>query len=310
MLGGRSTQLGISIGIARYPLDGNGPGELLKSAGIALSRAKAEGGGLLMLFEPEMERSLRTRRTLQTDLREAIADGSLDIAFQPQFNAQTLQVAGFEALARWQHPKLGEIKPALFIRIAEEAGLIDLLGEQMLRRACRIAATWPRKLRIGVNLSPLQFRDRDLPERVSAILAATHLDPSRLELEVTEGVLIREEKQAHATLSALSAQGIRLALDDFGTGYSSLSYLRRFHFDTLKIDKSFVQSLGEDQATRAILDAIMAMALRLNLEVIAEGVETEAQMVILQTERCTEIQGFLLGRPMSERQALDLILNG
>jgi EAL domain-containing protein (putative c-di-GMP-specific phosphodiesterase class I) len=254
-----------------------------------------------------MERSLQVRRTLQSDLREAIENESITLAFQPQFSSATLEVVGFEALARWKHPTLGPIAPDLFIRIAEEAGMIETLGDQMLLRACNFAVSWPQPLRIAVNLSPLQFRGDHLPNQVEAVLWQTGLSPARLELEVTEGVLIREEKQAHAILSALNALGVGLALDDFGTGYASLSYLRRFQFDTLKIDKSFVLTLVEDEGTRAIFDAILAMAHRLKLRIVAEGVETEAQMAILRNEGCTELQGYLLGRPMMPEAVPELI---
>ncbi len=302
-----SAILSFSVGIASFPSDGTDAPTLLKKAGIALSRAKAEGVGALRFFEAEMEQTLHLRRTLQSDLREAIANNDIFLLFQPQFHANSLSLVGFEALARWNHPTLGAVAPDLFIRIAEESGLIESLGDQVLHRACGYAASWPRALRIGVNLSPLQFRGTHLPNQVEAVLWETGLARHRLELEVTEGVLIREQKHAEAILSALSALGVRLALDDFGTGYSSLSYLRRFRFDTLKIDKSFVQTLVEDEGTRTILDSILAMAKRLDLDVIAEGVETEAQMKILQQEGCTELQGYLLGRPMAPEDAIALI---
>jgi diguanylate cyclase (GGDEF)-like protein len=292
------SMLRFSIGIACFPFDGTEPATLLKKAGIAVSRAKAEGPGQIRFFAPEMERNLFVRRTLQRDLRDAIANDEIKILFQPQFCSNTLQVVGFEALARWTHPMLGAISPDLFIRIAEESGMIESLGDQMMHRACRIAATWSQPLRIGVNLSPLQFRSEHLPNQVEAVLWETGLAAHRLELEVTEGVLIGEQKSAQAILSVLTALGVRLALDDFGTGYSSLSYLRNFHFDTLKIDKSFVQSLVESDGSRAILEAILRMAQRLDLDVIAEGVETQAQMQILKNEGCQELQGYLLGRPM------------
>jgi len=290
--------LRFSIGIACFPGDGTEPATLLKKAGIALSRAKSEGPGQIRFFTPEMEHNLFVRRTLQSDLRDAIASNEIKIVYQPQFCASSLEIVGFEALARWAHPTLGAISPDLFIRIAEESGMIESLGDQMMHRACRFAATWSRPLRIGVNLSPLQFRSEHLPNQVEAVLWETGLAAHRLELEVTEGVLIGEQKSAQAILSVLTALGVRLALDDFGTGYSSLSYLRNFHFDTLKIDKSFVQSLVDDGGARAILEAILRMARRLELDVIAEGVETEAQMKILQNEGCKELQGYLLGRPM------------
>ena len=306
-VGTRQMRVGTSIGVAIYPRDGADPGTLLKSADIALYCAKADGRGTFRMFEPALEQELRERRALQQDLRQAVERGELEVYFQPQFCATSLEIAGLEALARWHHPTRGQVPPDIFIAVAEECGLVETLGRQILRRACHLAAAWPRALRVAVNLSPVQFRNPQLPEIVDEILDQSGLAPGLLELEVTEGVLIRDEAQAMATLAAFSARGIRVALDDFGTGYSSLSYLRRFHFDKLKIDKSFVQTLEHDEGARAILEAIVTMARRLDLPVTAEGVETEAQLTILRALRCTELQGFHLGRPVHASEVAALI---
>jgi EAL domain-containing protein (putative c-di-GMP-specific phosphodiesterase class I) len=222
----------------------------------------------------------------------------LEVYFQPEFACDTLEVVGFEALARWRDPVRGMVPPGIFIPIAEECGLIEQLGRLVLERSCELAASWRPQCRVAVNLSPAQFRDRGLPDLLADILRRTALPTDLLELEVTEGVLIRDEEQALATLRWLKAQGVRVALDDFGTGYSSLSYLRRFPFDKIKIDKSFVQAQQNDAGAQAILETIVAMSHRLNLIVTAEGVETEEQLAMIRRQRCAEVQGFLLGKPM------------
>ena len=287
-----------SIGIALYPRDGADGRTLLKNADTALYRAKAEGRGTARCFEPEMDRSLQERRALEHDLRLALQHGRMDVYFQPQFACDTLEVVGFEALARWRDPVRGMVPPGIFIPIAEECGLIEQLGRMVLERACELAASWRPQCRVAVNLSPAQFRDRGLPDLLADILRRTALPAGLLEIEVTEGVLIRDEEQALTTLRALKAQGVRIALDDFGTGYSSLSYLRRFPFDKIKIDKSFVQAQQSDAGAQAILETILAMSGRLNLTVTAEGVETEEQLAMIRRQRCTEVQGYLLGKPM------------
>ena len=287
-----------SIGIALYPRDGAEGRTLLKNADTALYRAKAEGRGVSRFFEPEMDRSLQERRALEHDLRLALQHGRLEVYFQPQFACDTLEVVGFEALARWRDPVRGMVPPGIFIPIAEECGLIEQLGRLVLERSCELAASWRPQCRVAVNLSPAQFRDRGLPELLADILRRTALPADLLELEVTEGVLIRDEEQALATLRGLKAQGVRIALDDFGTGYSSLSYLRRFPFDKIKIDKSFVQAQQSDDGAQAILETIVSMSHRLNLTITAEGVETEEQLAMLRRHRCGEVQGFMLGKPM------------
>ncbi len=290
--------LGSSIGIALYPEDGADGPTLLKNADTALYRAKAEGKGGFCRFEGWMDRSLAERRSLERDLRLAIERREFEVFFQPQFTCDTLRVVGLEALLRWRHVERGFVPPGAFIPLAEECGLIVPIGRMVLEQSCVLAAGWQPRCRVAVNLSPVQFHDGTLVPLLSGILRRSGFPPSLLELEVTEGVLIKDEDQALATLHALKALGVHLVLDDFGTGYSSLSYLRRFPFDGIKIDKTFVHAQQQDSGTRTILEAVLAMSKRLNLRVVAEGVETEEQLAMLREQGCTEIQGFLLGRPM------------
>jgi diguanylate cyclase (GGDEF)-like protein len=286
------------IGLALHPADGATEDLLLRNAATALQHAKAAGRGSCGRFTPEMETRQRERRELQAALRTALETGGIAVHFQPQFAVDSLEVVGFEALARWRDRRHGVVPPSVFIPLAEESGLIRELGRQVLERACLQAAAWSPRRRIAVNLSPVQFRDEGLPAMLEAVLRRTGLPPGLLELEMTEGVLISDEAQALGALQALRALGVRIALDDFGTGFSSLSYLRRFPFDKLKIDKSFVQAQQHDAGTQAILEAVLGMSGRLNLDVTAEGVETEEQLSMLRRQGCMEVQGFLLGTPM------------
>jgi EAL domain-containing protein (putative c-di-GMP-specific phosphodiesterase class I) len=247
-----------------------------------------------------MAASRQERLSLERDLRAAVAGQLLQVQFQPQFRIGDMAVVGFEALVRWNDPVRGAVRPDIFIPIAEEIGLIVPIGRYVLEQACRAAAAWPNTLRVGVNVSPVQFRDAGLPSMVAEVLARTGLPPGRLELEVTEGVLIADERQALRTLQALRKLGVATALDDFGTGYSSMSYLQRFPFDRLKLDRSFVQSQVNDPRARAILDCVVMLTQRLDVGVIAEGVETEEQLAVLRGQGCQEVQGFLVGRPMAE----------
>ncbi len=294
---GRSVRVGVSIGIALHPGDGATADALARNADFALGRAKQDGRGGFRFFEPEMDRELRERRALGVDLREALGRAELALHYQPLFDAETLGLCGYEALLRWTHPVRGSVSPGQFIPVAEECGLIDGIGRWTLEQACAAAVRWPDNLRIAVNLSPVQFRQTDLVGMVAAILHRHGLAPARLELEITEGVLIDDADRALAILRQLKALGVRIALDDFGTGFSSLGYLRRFPFDKLKIDKSFVPGLGEDADADAIVRSIIAMAQSLRLDVTAEGVETEGQLARLRAEHCSQVQGFLLGRP-------------
>ena len=297
-LGGYVWQVNASIGIAVYPDDGSDSLHLLKNADTALYRAKVEARGGYRRFAPSMDQSLIERRSLEWDLREAIEQNQFEVYFQPQFTCDTLNVAGFEALIRWHHPVRGDVPPGVFIPIAEECALIVPIGKMVLRQACKAAASWQFPCRVAVNLSPIQFRDDALITEISALLASSGLSPGRLELEVTEGVLIRDEEQALEKLREMKALGVNIALDDFGTGYSSLSYLRGYPFDRIKLDRSFVLAQEQDSDARAIVEAVLIMSRKMNLEVTAEGIETENQLALLRQQGCGEVQGFLLGKPM------------
>jgi diguanylate cyclase len=296
-LAGESVSIGASIGIALYPADAGSFDGLLRDAGLALRRAKDESRGSFRFFEAGTDERIRERQQLELDLRSALAHDELELHYQGLFDGGRLDVMGYEALLRWTHPTRGRISPAEFIPIAEGCGIIRQLGQWVLETACREAAGWPQALRVSVNLSPAQFKGADLPQRVIETLARTGLAPERLELEVTEGVLIDDAERALAVLSAIKAHGVRLALDDFGTGYSSLSYLRRFPFDTLKLDKSFVQAIGQTAESDAIVRAVIGLGHSLNLDVVAEGVETPPQLAFLRAQNCHLLQGFLLARP-------------
>jgi diguanylate cyclase (GGDEF)-like protein len=300
-LGGYVSQLGVSLGIALFPEHGRDGRTLLKHADMALYRAKADGRGTFRMFETWMDERAAERLALERDLRLAIQRGQIGVFFQPQFACDTLRLTGFEALARWPHAQRGYVPSSVFVALAEECGLIVPFGRMMLEQACEAAATWRPGLRLAVNVSPVQFRDAALLPWLADVLARTGIPPTLLELEVTEGVLIRDEEQALATLRAIKDLGVQVALDDFGTGYSSLSYLRRFPFDAIKIDKSFVHAQQADYGTRAIVEAVLAMSGRLDLRVVAEGVETEAQLALLREQGATEVQGFLLAGAMPAR---------
>jgi diguanylate cyclase (GGDEF)-like protein/PAS domain S-box-containing protein len=297
-IAGQTIRIGASVGVALSPGDARTPDDLLRKANVALHRAKQDGKGTYRFFEAGMDAHMRERRELELDLRAALTSEQFSLNYQGQYDAATLAPVGYEALLRWDHPKLGRVSPATFIPIAEASGTIREIGAWVLATACREAAAWSRPLRLSVNLSPAQFKGTDLPRAVRETLARTGLPPARLELEITEGVLIDDPDSAFAVLSDIKAQGVRLALDDFGTGYASLGYLRRFPFDTLKIDKSFVQAIGQDASSDAIVRAVVGLGRSLELEVIAEGVETPQQLAFLRAQKCHEVQGFLLGRPL------------
>ena len=298
-LGDQQLRVGASIGIALHPRDGRDGDTLFKHADIALYAAKISGRGSFRHFAKEMTQAVTERRLLENDFRRALEGEELEIYFQPLFLGATLGLAGFEALARWRHPTRGHVSPLTFIRIAEECGLIDRVGHYILRHACATAAQWRPRQRIAVNVSPLQLRSGVFHHDVAAILRETGLPPEMLEIEVTESVMADEKYGVVETLEALKAMGVSIALDDFGTGYSSLSYLRRFPFDKIKIDKAFIQGQATDQGVRVVLEAILTMCQRLGLRVVAEGVETHQQLDMLRQARCTELQGYLLGRPMA-----------
>jgi diguanylate cyclase (GGDEF)-like protein/PAS domain S-box-containing protein len=290
------SHVGLSIGIAVYPDDGVDAATLLANADSALYRAKREGRGRVCFFETEMDRELRDRRLLQHDLRQAVEQNQLLVYFQPQARMDG-EIIGFEALVRWNHPTRGFVPPDQFIPLAEENGLIITIGEWVLREACREAASWPRPLQVAVNLSPVQFQAGDLERSIHQILLETGLSPTRLEVEITEGVLIGDFTRALNLLRRLKALGIRIAMDDFGTGYSSLSYLQSFPFDKIKIDRSFISNLEATPQSAEIVRAVLSLAHALHIPVVAEGVETDAQRAFLEREACEEMQGYLIGRP-------------
>jgi diguanylate cyclase (GGDEF)-like protein len=297
---GRKLTANVSVGVAIYPNDATEGEKLICNADAALYRAKAEGPGSYRFFEPEMDRQLRERREIQHDLTSALAKGEFELLYQPEALIDGT-VIGLEALVRWNHPTRGVILPSVFIPLAEDCGLIIPLGESILRKACREAASWKSGALLAVNLSPVQFRHGDLPGLVHTVLLETGLSPSRLELEITESVLIDDFGRAQSILRRLKSLGVKIAMDDFGTGYSSLSYLQSFPFDKIKIDRSFVADLETNNNNAAIVRAVITLAKSLNLPVLAEGVETEAQSLILSREGCDQIQGYLIGKPLPIR---------
>jgi diguanylate cyclase (GGDEF)-like protein/PAS domain S-box-containing protein len=293
---GKRVYVGMSVGVAIFPADGRDAATLLANADAALWRAKSEGGGAIRFFDAKTDTSLRERRALQQELQSALESGELFLNYQPQA-LTTGDIVGFEALLRWRNKKRGLISPDTFIPLAEDSGLIVAIGEWMLRAACREAASWRRPLQVAVNLSPVQFRHGDLPSLVHMILLETGLAPARLELEITEGVLIDDFSRAVAILRRLKLLGVRIAVDDFGTGYSSLSYLQSFPFDKIKIDRVFIANLDKNRQSAAIIRALIELGRGLDLPVVAEGVETPAQLEFLTREACDEVQGYLIGRP-------------
>jgi diguanylate cyclase (GGDEF)-like protein/PAS domain S-box-containing protein len=294
---GHEVVIGASIGIALAPEDGDTADALLRNADMALYRAKGEGRGTSHFFEPEMDRRIQARRSLELDLRKAFVNGEFELYYQPLVNLGSNAVAAFEALLRWHHPERGLISPMDFIPLAEEIGLIVPLGEWVLRQACAQAATWPGGIKVAVNLSPAQFRSRGVVQAVLSALAHSRLAPQRLELEITESVLLGETDANLATLHRLREIGARISMDDFGTGYCSLSYLRSFPFDKIKIDRSFVRELVERPDCVAIVRAVAGLGASLGIATTAEGVETREQLDRLRREGCTEVQGFLLSPP-------------
>jgi predicted signal transduction protein with EAL and GGDEF domain len=305
-LNGQHLRVGVSIGIAIFPADGADATTLLNNADAALSRAKTAGRGKTRFFEVEMDNRQRERRAIQHELDSAIARNEFRLFYQPQAKIDG-EVTGFEALVRWHHPQRGMVSPATFIPVAEESGLIMQIGEWVLREACREAASWPHPLQIAVNLSPIQFRHGDLAGLVHSVLLETGLAPTRLELEITEGVLVEDFGRGVSILRRLKTLGVRIAMDDFGTGYSSLSYLQAFPFDKIKIDQSFISKVTSNPQSAAIVRAVIGLAHGLNLPVLAEGVETKAQLEFLAAESCDEAQGYLLGRPHPIAEYSDLI---
>jgi diguanylate cyclase (GGDEF)-like protein len=306
-LDGHQVMIGASVGVTLAPHDGVHADDLMKNADMALYRAKTEGRGTYRFFEPEMDAQLQARRTLELDLRQALAAGEFVVYYQPLLNLESNQVSGFEALLRWNHPRRGLVPPIEFIGLAEEIGLIVPIGEWVLREACREAASWPGDIRVAVNLSPAQFRNRNLTHDVIRALAASGLNPQRLELEITESVLLVENEATLTTLHQLRSLGVRIAMDDFGTGYSSLSYLRSFPFDKIKIDGSFVRDASSRVDCAAIIRAIAGLGESLGIPTTAEGVETEEQLRHVFAEGCTEVQGYLFSHPRPAAELPHLI---
>jgi diguanylate cyclase (GGDEF)-like protein len=294
---GHQLNIGVSIGIAFAPDDGKDPDQLLKNADMALYRAKEDGRGTYRFFEPGMDARAQARRLLEVDLRAALTRDEFEVHYQPIHDLNTDQITAFEALVRWNHPLRGMIPPMDFIPLAEETGLIMPLGDWILRRACTDAATWSREVRVAVNLSPVQFKNSNLVQSVISALAASGLAAERLELEITESVLLQDSEATLAALHRLRSFGVKISMDDFGTGYSSLSYLRSFPFDKIKIDRSFVQELATREDSMAIVRAVTGLGKSLGISIVAEGVETTEQLGLLRTEGCTEVQGFLFSRP-------------
>jgi diguanylate cyclase (GGDEF)-like protein/PAS domain S-box-containing protein len=295
-----------SIGIALAPQDGTDLDQLIKNADLAMYGAKADGRRTHRFFEPAMDASAKARLAMEQDLRQALVDGGFEIHYQPLVDLAHNGVTGCEALLRWRHPERGMVSPAEFIPVAEDTGLIVELGEWVLKTACAEAANWPDHVRLAVNVSPVQLKCQTLALKITSALAASGLPASRLELEITEAVLIRDDEAALAILHQLRAIGVRIALDDFGTGYSSLSYLKRFPFDKIKIDRCFVSDVAEVDGSSAIVQAVVNIAASRNMTTTAEGVETEQQREILRTLGCTEMQGYLFSaaRPGPEVRKL------
>jgi diguanylate cyclase (GGDEF)-like protein/PAS domain S-box-containing protein len=308
---GKSVRIGVTTGISVFPHNGSDAASLLANAGAALFRAKAKSRGSIGIYEPEMDQQIRDRRVLHQDLSLAIKNGELSLYYQPQAMSRhtvaSSEVIGFEALARWLHPVRGFVPPGDFIPLAEESGLIVEMGEWILRDACREAASWPMPLQIAVNLSPAQFMHGDLVGLVHSILLETGLAPDRLELEITEGVLIEDFDRGLALLRRLKALGVRISMDDFGSGYSSLSYLQAFPFDKIKIDRAFVINLGRNPQSAAIVRAVIGLGHGLEMSIVAEGVETQEQLGFLADEGCDAVQGYFIGKPLPIGQYAALV---
>ena len=292
---GYEIETSLTIGVAVYPRDGADADSLVANAETALYRAKADQRGGARFFEPAMGRQVREKHALQHDIGAALAKNELELHYQPQALPNG-KIFGFEALVRWRHPQRGMVPPGMFIPMAEEIGAVGPIDEWVLREACREAASWRRPLSIAVNLSPVDFRRGDIAATIFATLQETGLDPQRLEVEITEGVLLEESERALAILRRIKGFGVRIAMDDFGTGYSSLSYLQDFPFDKIKVDRAFISRIGDSFQAGAIIQAILRLGRTLALPVIAEGVETEGQRAFLAREGC-QLQGYLIGRP-------------
>jgi diguanylate cyclase (GGDEF)-like protein/PAS domain S-box-containing protein len=306
LIDGKPVRTGVTTGISIFPHNGTDGASLLANAGAALSRAKAKSRGTISIYEPEMDQQIRDRRVLHQDLSVAIKNAEISLYYQPQASSRQMvdngEIIGFEALARWRHPVRGFVPPSDFIPLAEESGLIFEMGQWILREACREAASWPVPLQIAVNLSPAQFMHGDVVSLVHSILLETGLAPGRLELEITEGVLIEDFDRGLALLRRLKGLGVRISMDDFGSGYSSLSYLQAFPFDKIKIDRAFVMNLGRNPQSAAIVRAVIGLGHGLEMSIVAEGVETQEQLSFLADEGCDAVQGYFIGKPLPIKQ--------
>ncbi len=307
LLDGHRISLGVSIGIAAFPRDGTSSEALLRHADIALYHAKNDGRNGFRFFHAEMEIPIQARWQLELDLRAALAEETLTLHYQPIVDASSHAIQGFEALLRWDHPRRGNVSPAEFIPLAEEIGLIVPLGEWVLRRACRDAAHWPPHVFVAVNLSPNQFQGDQLAQNVRTSLQQSGLPASRLELEITESVVLVENSASLAALRELRALGIRIALDDFGTGYASLSYLRSFPFNKIKIDQSFIADIAENRDSAAIVKAVAGLGAALAMTTAAEGIETPEQLRLAREYGCLQIQGHLFERAVPLEETLHLL---
>jgi predicted signal transduction protein with EAL and GGDEF domain len=306
---GHQVSTDASIGVALAPQHGSDLNQILKNADMAMYAAKSAGRRTYRFFEPEMDAQVKARRLLEMDLRQAMSEGALEVYYQPCVGLQDNRITGCEALLRWRHPERGMVSPADFIPIAEETGLINQIGEWVLTTACAEATTWPENINLAVNVSPVQFKSGTLALKIVAALAASGLAANRLELEITEAVLIRDDDAALAILHQLRDIGVRIALDDFGTGYSSLSYLQRFPFDKIKIDRCFVTDIEQPEGSSSIVQAVVNIAAARHMTTTAEGVETRQQQQLLRALGCSEMQGYLFSRPKPAAEIKQLLFS-
>jgi predicted signal transduction protein with EAL and GGDEF domain len=303
---GAHIDIGASVGISLAPEDSADSGELIRMADMALYHSKMDRRAY-NFFKPSMDEQVRSRRKMEIDLRAALAEKQFELYFQPILSVADRRVESFEALVRWKHPIRGNVPPLEFLPLAEENGLIVQIGEWVLREACLQVAQWPKHIKVAVNVSVVQFKSPELLKTISQAMKAAGIDGSRLIAEVTESVMIKDAEQAISTLHSIRDLGIAIAMDDFGTGYSSLGYLRRFPFDKIKIDKSFVSELGQGEASGAIVRAATGLAKALGMGAVAEGIETEDQLARVASEGCSEAQGYLISRPMPAREVFGFL---
>ncbi len=310
-ISGTAVSIGASVGIVTSDYDDRTSDDLMRDADLALYAAKAAGKGCFRFFAPEMHEAARQRQLMESDLRVALEKGQLRLVYQPCVDASSEAVAGFEALIRWDHPERGPVSPAEFIPLAEEIGLINEIGEWVLRTACAEAANWPQHISVAVNLSPIQFKSPGLPSTVRMILHETDFPAKRLELEITEGVFLSNDDHVHEMIGSLKGIGLKLALDDFGTGYSSLSYLLRVPFDKIKVDRSFVSGASDPESRNAaLIRAMVGLAADLKMQTTAEGVETPEELQLVRDLGCSLVQGYIFGKPMPPEEALELAKKG